>query len=70
MTAKELIYLKPHIPITVILKGKDTLIASVQKEYETTGSIVRALSVLDESYFPALLNVENYSLVRYYQDGH
>jgi len=67
MTAKDLIYLKPMIPITVILKGEEELIVMVQKEYEKTGSIVKALAVVDSSHFSALLNVENYSFMRYYQ---
>ena len=67
MTARELISLKPMIPITVMLKGEEALINTVQKKYEKTGSIVKALTAVDSSHFPALLNIENYSFIRYYQ---
>ncbi len=67
MTSGELIHLKPMVPITVILKGGKALISMVQKEYKATGSIVKAMTILDTDYFPALMNVENYNLFQYYQ---
>lgn len=67
ITPKELIMMKPIIPITVRLKGNRTLLSIIQKKYNKTQKLETALNALDESHFPAVMNVENYQLIQYFQ---
>jgi hypothetical protein len=67
MSPKELIMLKPIIPLTVILKGTNQLIEIIQQKYDEDKSLEQAIAALDSSGFPAILNIENYELVRYFQ---
>jgi len=69
MSPKELIMLKPIIPLTVILKGTNQLIDIIQHKYDEDKSLEQAIAALDSSGFPAILNIENYELVRYFQMG-
>ena len=67
MTPKELIMLKPLIPITVILTGTDKLKSIIQNDFAQNKTLEQAISANDPSGFPAVLNVENYKLKYYFQ---
>lgn len=67
MTPRELIQFKPFIPITVILTGTDKLKAIIQESLNKNQSLEQALTAQDASGFPAVLNIENYTLKFYFQ---
>ncbi len=67
MTPKELIQLKPFIPITVILTGSEQLKSLLQASLDQKQTVEQALAAMDPSGFPAVLNVENYTLKMYFQ---
>ncbi len=67
MTTKELIQLKPFIPITVTLTGTDKLKAIIQESLNKNKSLEQAITAQDAAGFPAVLNIENYILKFYFQ---
>ena len=67
ITPRELIKLKPFIPITVILIGTEKLKSIIQNELNQKKTLEEAIAAKDLSGFPAVLNIENYRLKIYFQ---
>lgn len=59
---QEFAFIKDLIPTTIRLKGKDELVAIVQKKYEQTNSMALALGALDGTNSPAVMNINNYEM--------